>query len=164
MEAQSRNKIVKWSEMEVNRSRMLIGSVTHSIDSKGRYIVPSRYRADLGEKFIVTEGVSGCLFIFTLEQWEVVASALAALPADDEATLCFKRDFFSTAYDLEIDKQFRIVLPPILREYAGLEKDIITVGMGTRLEIWDKQAWEDYRQQTQVPAEKKRAVLAGMVL
>ena len=82
----------------------------------------------------------------------------------DEATLCFKRDFFSTAYDLEIDKQFRIVLPPILREYAGLEKDIITVGMGTRLEIWDKQAWEDYRQQTQVPAEKKRAVLAGMVL
>ena len=128
--------------MEVNRSRMLIGSVTHSIDSKGRYIVPSRYRADLGEKFIVTEGVSGCLFIFTLEQWEVVASALAALPADDEATLCFKRDFFSTAYDLEIDKQFRIVLPPILREYAGLEKEVVLAGVLDKVEIWNRDAWE----------------------
>lgn len=143
---------------------MLIGRIDHSIDAKGRYIVPSRYRTDLGEHFVVTEGVGGCLFVFTLEQWEIVARSLAELPADDEATLRFKRDFFSTAYDLEIDKQFRIVLPPILRERAGLDKDIITIGMGTRLEIWDKQAWESYHQQAPVPAEKKRAVLAGMVL
>jgi len=143
---------------------MLIGSVNHSIDAKGRYIVPAKFRGDLGESFVVTEGVGGCLFVFTLEQWETVAARLAALPADDEATLFLKREFFSRAYDLEIDKQFRIVLPPLLRELAGLERDIVSVGMSSRLEIWDKNRWQDYGGRKISNDKQKTSLLAGVIL
>jgi len=158
------NLKVKWSEMEVSRVRMLIGSVNHTIDAKGRYIVPSKFRADLGERFVVTEGVGGCLFVFTLDQWDTVSRSLAELPANDEATLRLKRDFFSRAYDMEIDKQFRIVLPPMLRELAHLDKDIVTVGMTTRLEIWGREAWDNYTNQAPISTEQKTAVLSGVVL
>lgn len=143
---------------------MLIGSVIHSIDAKGRYIVPAKFRSDLGERFVVTEGVGGCLFVFTLEQWEIVAERLAELPADDEDTLYLKREFFSRAYDLEIDKQFRIVLPPLLRELAGLDRDIVSVGMTRRLEIWDKQRWDDYSRNKRSDDKQKRSLLAGVIL
>ena len=155
---------LKWSGMEENRAGMLIGSINHSIDAKGRYIVPAKFRADLGERFVVTEGVGGCLFVFTLDQWESVSRSLAELPANDEATLRLKRDFFSHAYDLEIDKQYRIVLPPLLRELANLDKDIVTVGMTTRLEIWGKEDWESYTGQAPITTEQKTSVLSGVVL
>lgn len=155
---------LKWSEMEENRAKMLIGRVDHSIDAKGRYIVPSKFRAELGEQFIVTEGVGGCLFIFTMAQWDIVSRSLAELPANDEATLRLKREFFSRAYDAEIDKQFRIVLPPLLRELAHLEKEIVTVGMTTRLEIWDRETWDNYTNQAPISTAEKTAVLSGVVL
>ena len=84
---------------------MLIGSVNHSIDAKGRYIVPSKFRADLGERFVVTQGIGGCLFVFNLEQWEEVSRKLAEMPATDKSILRFKRKFFSRAYELEIDRR-----------------------------------------------------------
>lgn len=143
---------------------MLIGSVAHSIDAKGRYSVPAKFRADLGDQFVITEGVGGCLFIFTMEQWDNVARKLEQLPAGDEATLRLKRDFFSRAYDLEVDRQYRIVLPPLLRELAALDKDIVSVGMSNRVEIWSKEAWEGYGAQQPISLEHKTAVLSGVVL
>lgn len=143
---------------------MLIGSVQHSIDDKGRYIVPAKFRLDLGDSFVVTQGVDGCLFVFTLVQWEEVAAKLAAMPADDEETLRFKRDFFAFAYDLEVDKQFRVVLPPPLRAAARLDRDVVSVGMSTRVEIWDRAAWEAYHVQSPISDRQKTAVLAGVVL
>ena len=86
---------------------MLIGSANHSIDAKGRYIVPAKFRADLGDRFVVTQGVGGCLFAFSLEQWDLVSRRLAELPASDKNTLNFKRRFFSRAFELELDSQSR---------------------------------------------------------
>lgn len=143
---------------------MLIGSINHSIDAKGRYIVPAKFRADLGDRFVVTQGVGGCLFLFSQPQWETVSRRLAELPATDQATLRFKRRFFSRAFELERDSQFRAVLPPYLRELAAIDKDIVSVGMTTRVEIWSKSLWDKYDADEDLPEDEVTGVLAGLVL
>ncbi len=143
---------------------MLIGSVHHSIDAKGRYIVPSKFRSDLGKQFVITEGTDGCLFVFTLARWEIVSSQLAGQPARDEEARRFKRNFFSNAFDLEADAQFRVVVPPELRKMAGLDKDIVTVGVCTHLEIWDAEAWERYNSEQPISADSKADLLSGVIL
>lgn len=143
---------------------MLIGSVRHSIDAKGRYIVPAKFRNDLGKQFVITWGIDGCLFVFTMERWEEVAAEIAKRPALDDDTLRFKRDFFGSAYDLETDSQFRVVIPPELRQRAGLDKDIVTKGMSNYLEIWPADLLEEYSNEKPVPRESKVEVLSGVIL
>lgn len=123
---------------------MLIGEVNHSIDAKGRYIIPARFREDLGEKFVLVKGLDDCIFVYPMAKWQTVIDSLEQLSATDPRARRFSRSFTARAFDVEIDKQFRVVLPPVLREFAGIEKDVITVGATTRLEIWDKNRWLDY--------------------
>lgn len=123
---------------------MLIGEINHSIDAKGRYIIPSRFRESLGEKFILAKGLDECIFVYPLSKWQEVIASLEQLAATDPRARRFSRSFTSRAFDVEIDKQFRVVLPPPLREFAGIEKEIVTIGATTRLEIWDKARWQVY--------------------
>ena len=143
---------------------MLIGSANHSIDAKGRYIVPAKFRADLGDRFVVTQGVGGCLFAFSLEQWNLVSRRLAELPASDKNTLNFKRRFFSRAFELELDSQSRAVLPHLLRELAQIDKDVVSVGMVSRIEIWSKDRWDAVEQDQELPEDEGTSILAGLVL
>ena len=143
---------------------MLIGSVNHSIDAKGRYIVPAKFRADLGDRFVVTEGVGGCLFVFSLSQWDEVSRSLAGLPASDESTLNFKRRFFSRAFELELDSQSRAVLPPLLRELAHIDKDVVSVGMVSRIEIRNRDTWKALEQAQEMPADGGTSILSGLIL
>ena len=123
---------------------MLIGEIDHSVDAKGRYIVPAKFREELGEKFVLVKGLDSCIFVYPLAKWETVLESLSQLSATDPRARRFSRSFTSRAFDVEADKQFRVVLPPVLREYAGIEKEIVTIGATNRLEIWDKERWLAY--------------------
>ena len=120
---------------------MFMGEYNHSIDAKGRVIVPSKFRELLGEHFIVTKGLDGCLWVYSDDEWEKFSDKLRSLPVANSDARKFSRFFLAGATDVETDKQGRILLPTNLREYGGLEKDISMVGVGNRVEIWDRQRW-----------------------
>ena len=121
---------------------MLIGEYEHSLDAKGRLIMPSKLRLDIGEKFVVTKGLDGCLFAFSQSEWLNFEEKLKALPLSDKNARNFVRFFLSGATECEIDKQGRFLIPNNLRVAAGLEKEVVIIGVGTRLEIWNKSTWE----------------------
>lgn len=121
---------------------MLIGEFEHSLDAKGRLIMPSKLREDIGEKFIITKGLDGCLFAFSIEEWKNFEQKLRTLPISNKDARAFSRFFFAGAIDCEIDKQGRFLITSNLREFAGLSKDVIIVGMDSRIEIWSKEKWE----------------------
>ena len=118
---------------------MLIGEYQHNIDPKGRVIVPSRFREDLGERFYITKGLDGCLFVLSSEEWSKLQQKISAMPVSKARGL--QRFFFSGAVEAEPDKQGRVLIPQSLREYAGLAKDVTFIGASSRAEIWDSARW-----------------------
>ena len=121
---------------------MLIGEYEHSLDAKGRLIMPSKLRDDIGEKFIITKGLDGCLFAFSIEEWKNFEQKLISLPISNKDARAFSRFFFAGAMDCEIDKQGRFLISSNLREFAGLTKEVVIVGMDSRIEIWSKDKWQ----------------------
>ena len=122
---------------------MLIGEYEHSLDVKGRIIMPSKFRDDIGDKFIVTKGLDGCLFAFSKDEWKKFEDKLSTLPISNKDARAFTRFFFAGAIDCELGKQGRLLISSILREFAGFVKDVVIVGMNSRIEIWSKEKWED---------------------
>jgi len=120
---------------------MLIGEYEHTIDAKGRLSMPSKLRRDMGEAFIVTKGLDGCLFAFSQEEWKNFETKLKSLPLSDKNARNFVRFFLAGATECEIDKQGRFLIPSNLRTAANLEKEAVIIGVGTRLEIWNKDVW-----------------------
>ena len=123
---------------------MLIGEYEHSLDAKGRLIMPAKLREDMGEKFILTTGLDGCLFGFSMSEWEKFEDKLKALPITNKNARNFVRFFLSGATECELDKQGRFLIAGKLREVASLDKDVTIIGTGTRIEIWNKEKWEDH--------------------
>ena len=123
---------------------MLIGEYEHTLDAKGRLIMPSKLREDIGEKFIITKGLDGCLFAFSIAEWKIFEEKLRSLPISNKDARKFSRFFFAGAIDCEIDKQGRFLISSNLREFAELEKDVIIVGMDSRIEIWSKEKWNKF--------------------
>ncbi len=122
---------------------MFLGEYDHSLDAKGRLIIPSRFREALGDRCVLTRGFDGCLCLYRWEMWEDFAAKLEELPQNEARYRKLKRYFMAQACEAEPDRQGRIVLPARLREAAGIEKDVVTVGMGSRIEIWSREKWED---------------------
>jgi len=127
----------KWGEI------MFMGEYHHSIDVKGRLIIPSKLRDDLGENFIVTRGLDGCLFLYPKSQWDIIINKYQLLP-DTKDKRQFLRIFLSGATTCEYDKQGRINIPKPLVDYASLEKECIIIGVDEKLEIWSKGRWEEF--------------------
>jgi MraZ protein len=123
---------------------MFMGEYHHSIDNKGRMIVPSKFRDELGEMFIITRGLDQCLFGYPLSEWAQIEEKLKGLPLTKKDARAFTRFFFSGATESELDKQGRINIPAPLLQYAKLEKECVVLGVSNRIEIWSKQIWEDY--------------------
>lgn len=123
---------------------MLIGEYDHSLDSKGRLIMPAKLREDMGEKFIITTGLDGCLFGFSMEEWKKFEDKLKTLPITNKNARNFVRFFLSGATECELDKQGRFLIVGKLRENAKLEKDVTIIGAGTRIEIWNKEKWQEH--------------------
>lgn len=138
-----------WGEVGSTAYEWRIGSVfmgeyQHSLDSKGRIIVPAKFRDPLGGECVVTRGLDQCLFLYPQSEWANVEEKLRQLPLTQRDARAFVRFFFSGATDLEFDKQGRIMLPAGLREYAGLSKDVVVIGVSTRVELWSREIWENY--------------------
>lgn len=122
---------------------MFMGEYSHTIDTKARLIIPSKFREELGETFVVTKGLDGCLFVFSDEEWKAFEIKLKSLPLTNKNARQFARFFVAGATPCELDKQGRILLPATLREFAGLEKDVVLTGMLNRIEIWSKEKWNE---------------------
>ena len=122
---------------------MFMGRYNHTIDPKGRLSIPSKYREILGDEFVVSKGMDGCLFVYANEDWKVFEAKLASLPLINQEARQFARFFLSGAQYVTVDKQGRILMPQDLREFAGLEKDVVLVGVLTKIEIWDKDRYAD---------------------
>lgn len=121
---------------------MFMGEFNHSIDSKGRIIIPSKFREDLGDEFVITLGLDGCLFAYPNAEWLEFVEKLKTLPGTKEARQ-LQRYFMAGAAACEADKQGRILIPSKLRESAALDKDIVFVGVLNKIEIWSKERWEN---------------------
>ena len=122
---------------------MFMGEYNHTIDAKGRLIVPSKFREQLGHEFVVTKGLDGCLFVYSNEEWKHIEEKFREIPLTTKDARKFSRFFFAGAASCEVDKQGRILLPANLREYAGIEKEVVSVGVLSRVEIWSKDRWQD---------------------
>jgi MraZ protein len=120
-----------------------MGEYNHTIDIKGRLIIPSKFRETLGDEFVVTKGLDGCLFVYPNEEWQTFEEKLKTLPLTNKNARQFSRFFLAGAATCEVDKQGRILLPSVLREFAELEKDVVLVGVLSRIEIWSKSKWLD---------------------
>lgn len=123
---------------------MYIGEYTHSIDNKGRVIMPSKFRYELGESFYVTKGMEGCVFVYDKTEWERLESRTKQLKLTSKKARQFERIFYAPARELEFDKQGRFVIPQNLREYANINSEATIIGVSSRIEIWDKEKYEEY--------------------
>jgi len=128
---------------------MFIGEYNHNLDEKGRLAVPIKFRNDLKKGAVVTKGLDGCLFLYPLSEWKVLADKLSKLPISQANTRAFARLMLAGAMDVQVDKQGRIIIPDYLRKYAGMKKKIIVNGLYNHLEIWDENNWEKYKRKTE---------------
>jgi MraZ protein len=123
---------------------MFMGEYHHTIDLKGRMIVPSKFREGLGESFVLTRGLDQCLFGYPMSEWKLIEEKLKALPLTKKDARAFTRFFFSGATECELDKQGRINIATPLLQYAKLEKECVVIGVSNRIELWSKSIWENY--------------------
>ncbi|HSR05013.1 MAG TPA: division/cell wall cluster transcriptional repressor MraZ [Proteiniclasticum sp.] len=125
---------------------MLIGEFSHGMDKKNRIIIPSKLRDGLGETFIMTKGLDSCLYIYPKDEWQTFEQKLKSLPLTDKNVRSFVRFFFSGANEMEPDKMGRVLIPQSLLSYAGIEGEVVSVGMMDRVEVWSKEKWEAYNE------------------
>ncbi len=123
---------------------MFMGEYQHSLDAKGRLIIPVKFRDELGESGVITRGLDNCLFLFPQDEWRVLEAKLKSLPLTKADARQFVRFFFSGATEVELDKQGRIIVPQNLREYGQLDKEATIIGVSNRVEIWSRTRWDSY--------------------
>ena len=123
---------------------MFMGEFQHSIDAKGRLIIPAKFREKLGENFVLTRILDGCLFGYPQDEWEKLEEKLNEMPLAKKDARLFVRFFYSAATECELDKQGRINIPQSLRQHANLEKSCVIVGVSNRIEIWDETRWQAF--------------------
>lgn len=133
---------MKWGKVA---QPSFVGEYQHTLDDKGRVALPARFRESLGPRFMLARGLDDCLFIYPLDEWERLVDRLKSVPISQSDFRAFARYFLAGAVEVEPDKQGRFVLPSHLREYAGLTKEVSILGVGNRLEIWDRTNWEEMK-------------------
>ncbi len=123
---------------------MFSGTYHHNLDTKGRIIIPSKFREELNEGFVLTKGLDHCLFVFPMSEWYVFRDKLKAVPLTSKEGRAFTRYFFANAVECEMDKQGRLNIPPELRKHARIDKEVVSIGVDSRVEIWSEAEWENY--------------------
>ncbi|MDD4569029.1 MAG: division/cell wall cluster transcriptional repressor MraZ [Tepidanaerobacteraceae bacterium] len=132
---------------------MFMGQFQHSLDKKGRLIIPAKFREMLGQSFVLTKGLDACLFVYPKDEWAVLEQKLKTLPFTQKDARAFIRFFFAGAVETEMDKQGRILIPPQLREHARIDKDVVVIGVSNRAEIWSQEQWQSYSTEAAVSYE-----------
>ena len=142
---------------------MFLGTYSPRLDEKGRLILPAKYREELAEGLVLTRGQERCLYVFSIREFERVHEQLRAAPLSSKQARDYIRVFLSGASDEVPDKQGRVTIPPPLRDYAGLGRELAVIGAGTRAEIWDAQAWNDYLNEKEAAfSETEEEVVPGL--
>ncbi len=124
---------------------VMMGEYSHALDDKGRIIIPARLREDLDNHFVMTKGLDGCLFLYPMAEWGKLEERLKGLPLTNASARAFQRLFLAGAQDVEVDRQSRVTIPPRLREYAGVVKEVVLVGVSNRVELWSLEHWQTYQ-------------------
>ncbi|RDV82937.1 transcriptional regulator MraZ [Ammonifex thiophilus] len=140
---------------------VFIGTYVHTLDNKGRLFIPARLREGLGECFVITKGLEGCLFGFSVSEFAKLEEKLLKLPFTQPEVRAFARLFFAGAAELEVDRQGRVLIPPYLREYAQLQREVVILGVANRVEFWAQELWERYQADTQAVYEELAAKLVA---
>ena len=122
---------------------MFMGEYNHTNDVKGRLIIPSKFRENMGDAFVANKGMDGCLFVYDNEEWKRFEEKLRSLPITNKEARQFVRFFLAGATEAEVDKQGRILIPNVLREFAEMTKVVVLVGVGSRIEIWSRERFEE---------------------
>lgn len=139
---------------------MFMGTYNNSIDAKNRMIVPSKHRDRLGGRCVLTKGMDKCLYIYSMAEWEKQMDKIEALPESDPKVRSFIRHFCANAVECEFDKQGRIVIPAELKEYAGIDKELVTMGAMRKIEVWSKEVWDSPDNENKMDSEEFAESLA----
>lgn len=141
---------------------MLIGEYEHSLDAKGRLIMPAKLKDDIGEKFVITKGLDGCLFAYSQKEWKNFEEKLRTFPLTNKDARALMRFFLAGAMECEIDKQGRFLITGNLREFAELEKEVVIIGVLTKIEIWSKEKWQKYSEEENKTADEIAEKMANL--
>jgi len=133
---------------------MLIGEYRHTIDNKKRISIPAKLRKDLGDNFVITRGLDSCLFVYPESEWQKVVGKLSELPMGKSETRSFVRFMLSGASQSELDQLGRLLIPDYLKDFAGLKKKAVVVGVHSRMEIWDEEKWNEFKNKTESNADE----------
>lgn len=147
-------KVVKSGDTKKRWENLLIGEYEHSIDAKGRLIMPAKLKEDIGEKFVITKGLDGCLFVYSQKEWQVFEEKLRTFPLTNKDARALIRFFLAGATECEIDKQGRFLISSNLREFAALEKEVVIIGVLNKIEIWSKDKWQRYSETENMEADE----------
>ena len=133
---------------------MLIGQYEHTIDNKKRLALPAKFRGELGDKVIITNGIESCLVVYTQKEWQTMSEKLGNLPISQSEARSLPRFILAGATEVSLDKLGRILVPDYLKNYAGFKKNVIICGLSNRLEIWDSEKWKEYRKKAEKGIEE----------
>ena len=143
---------------------MFMGEYNHTVDTKGRLIVPSKFRELLGDEFVVTKGLDGCLFVYSGDEWKLMETKFREVSQFSKEARKFARFFFAGAATCEVDKQGRVLLPANLRECAGIEKEVVLAGVVNHIEIWNKDRWQDTNEYDDVEEIAEHMASLGLTI
>ena len=141
---------------------MFSGTYQNSLDSKGRVVIPAKFRDELGEVLVINKGLDSCLFVFPASEWLIFRDKLKKVPLTSREGRAFTRYFFASATECDMDKQGRLTIPPSLREHAKIDKELITIGVDSRVEIWSREAWEAYNDIPELDSESIAKNMEGL--
>ncbi len=139
------------------------GEYQHTLDQKGRVIIPARLREGLGDSFIITRGLDGCIFVYHRDEWSRIEQKVKELPLTRSDARAFARYLFSGAAEVEIDRQGRVLIPQGLRDYAAIEKEVMIIGVSNRVEVWSEEAWRKYTSADNLDFEAAAEKLADLL-
>ena len=154
--------MVDGGKIGVKVINMLIGEYLHKMDSKGRLIIPAKFREELGDNFVATRGLDDCLFIYPMDEWENFSEKIASTPVTNKNARFFSRFFISGATESTLDKQGRINIPSNLQEYAGLEKEVVVIGLTNRIELWAKENWDQFLETAEESTDEIAAAMEDL--
>lgn len=143
---------------------MFMGEYNHTVDAKGRLIVPSKFRELLGDEFVVTKGLDGCLFVYSSEEWKSIEEKFSQVSQFSKEAQKFARFFFAGAAICEVDKQGRVLLPATLRKFAGIEKEAVLAGVLNHIEIWSKDRWQETNEYDDVEEIAEHMASLGLMI
>lgn len=141
---------------------MFTGTYQNNLDSKGRIIIPAKFREELGEGFVLTKGLDNCLFLFPTSEWLIFRDKLKKVPLTSKDGRAFTRYFFASMTECEMDKQGRLTIPQNLREHAKIDKELVTIGVDSRIEIWSREEWEAYNDSPELDSESIARNMEGL--